>query len=169
MESDVLKFFALQRQIFGICPKCQDFFRLSDCKIYIKKKPVADWMDKITLEEDRLDDAEEKLEEKKKDLQKKAQEKGRKRAQLVVKKIDPIFTPRKLDPDDAKVIFHPIDYIVFNGMKKADSIKNIILLDRQEKGTEHRALQKSIEKVVERENYEWQTLRVQEDGKIKVE
>lgn len=169
MESDVLKFFALQRQIFGICPKCQDFFRLSDCKIYIKKKPVADWMDKITLEEDRLDDAEEKLEEKKKDLQKKAQEKGRKRAQLVVKKIDPIFTPRKLDPDDAKVIFHPIDYIVFNGMKKADSIKNIILLDRQEKGTEHRALQKSIEKVVEHENYEWQTLRVQEDGKIKVE
>ena len=169
MGSDVLKFFALQRQIFGICPKCQDFFRLSDCKIYIKKKPVADWMDKISLEEDRLDDAEEKLEEKKKDLQKKAQEKGRKRAQLVVKKIDPIFTPRKLDPDDAKVIFHPIDYIVFNGMKKADSIKNIILLDRQEKGTEHRALQKSIEKVVERENYEWQTLRVQEDGKIKVE
>ena len=169
MESDVLKFFALQRQIFGICPKCQDFFRLSDCKIYIKKKPVADWMDKITLEEDRLDDAEEKLEEKKKDLQKKAQEKGRKRAQLVVKKIDPIFTPRKLDPDDAKVIFHPIDYIVFNGMKKADSIKNIILLDRQEKGTEHRALQKSIEKVVEHENYEWQTLRVQEDGKIKIE
>lgn len=169
MESDVLKFFGLQRQIFGICPKCQDFFRLSDCKIYIKKKPVADWMDKITFEEDRLDDAEEKLGEKKKDLQKKAQEKGRKRAQLVVKKIDPIFTPRKLDPDDAKVIFHPIDYIVFNGMKKADSIKNIILLDRQEKGTEHRALQRSIEKVVERENYEWQTLRVQEDGKIKVE
>jgi len=39
----------------------------------------------------------------------------------------------------------------------------------QEKGTDHRALQKSIEKVVERENYEWQTLRVQEDGKIKVE
>ena len=32
-----------------------------------------------------------------------------------------------------------------------------------------RALQKSIEKVVEHENYEWQTLRVQEDGKIKVE
>ena len=169
MESDVVKFFALQRQIFGICPKCQDFFRLSDCKIYLKKKPVPDWMDEITLEKDRLDEVEEKLEEKKKDLQKKAQEKGRKRAQLAVKKIDPIFTPGNLNPDDAKVIFHPIDYIVFNGMKKADSIKNIILLDRQEKGTEHRALQKSIEKVVEHENYEWQTVRVEEDGKIKAE
>jgi predicted Holliday junction resolvase-like endonuclease len=168
MKSDIVKFFGLQRQIFGICPKCEDFFRLSDCKIFIKKKPLADWMDRITLEENRLDGFEEKLEEKKKDLQEKAQEKGRKRAQLAVKKIDPVFTPHKLNPDDAKVIFHPIDYVVFDGMKK-ESIKNIILLDREEKGTDHRALQKSIEKVVEHENYEWQTLRVQEDGKIKVE
>ena len=169
MESDVVRFFALQRQIFGICPKCQDFFRLSDCKIFLKKKPVPDWMDKITFEEDSLDEAEKKLEEKKKDLQKKAQEKGRKSAQLAVKKIDPIFTPRKLNPDDAKVIFHPIDYIVFNGMKAPEPIKNIILLDRQAKDGNHRALQKSIERVVEQENYEWQTLRVQEDGKIKAE
>lgn len=169
MKSDVVKFFTLQGQIFGVCPKCEDFFRLSDCKIFIKKKPIPDWMDKVMLEKNRLDEIEKRLEEKKKDLQKKAQEKGRKRAQLVVKKIDPIFTPRKLNPDDAKVIFHPIDYIVFNGMKESESIKNIILLDREEKGIDHRTLQKSIERVVERENYEWQTLRVKEDGKIKVE
>ena len=169
MEADVVKFFALQRQIFGICPKCEDFFRLSDCKVYLKKKPVPDWMDEITLEKGRLDEVEEKLEEKKKDLQKKAQEKGRKRAQLAVRKVDPIFTPRKLNPDDAKVIFHPIDYIVFNGMKAPEPIKNIILLDRKEKGKDHRGLQRSIEKVVEHQNYEWQTLRVEEDGKIKVE
>jgi len=168
MKSDIVKFFGLQRQIFGVCPKCEDLFRLSDCKIFIKKKPVADWMDKITLEENRLDRLEEKLEEKKTDLQEKAREAGRKLAQRAVKKIDPDFTPNKLNPDDAKVIFHPIDYVVFDGMKK-ESIKNIILLDRQEKGTDHLALQKSIEKVVERENYEWQTLRVQEDGKIKAE
>ena len=169
MKSEVVQFFNLQRQIFGICPKCQDFFRLSDCKIFLKKKPTLDWMDNINLEKNRLDELEQKLGEKKEDLQKKAREKGRKLAQLKVKKIDPVFTPRQLDPDDAKVIFHPIDYIVFNGMKAPEPIKNIILLDREEKGTDHRALQKSIEKVIERENYEWQTLRVQEDGKIKVE
>ena len=125
-------------------------------------------MDEITLEENRLDGLEEKLEERKKDLQEKAREAGRKLAKMAVKKIDPVFTSHKLNPDDAKVIFHPIDYVVFDGMKK-ESIKNIILLDRQEKGTDHRAVQKSIERVVEQENYEWETLRVQEDGKIKVE
>jgi predicted Holliday junction resolvase-like endonuclease len=169
MKSEMVKFFSLQRQIFGICPKCEDFFRLSDCKIFMKKKPLADWMDKITLEENRLDGLEEKLEEKKKELQEQAREAGRKLAQKAVRKIDPVFTPHKLNPDDAKVIFHPIDYIVFNGMKAPEPIKNIILLDRKEKGKDHRGLQRSIEKVVGHENYEWQTLRVQEDGKIKAE
>jgi hypothetical protein len=54
-------------------------------------------------------------------------------------------------------------------MKAPEPIKNIILLDRQAKDGNHRAIQKSIEKVVERENYEWQTLRILEDGKIKTE
>jgi len=80
-----------------------------------------------------------------------------------------VFAPRKLNADDAKVIFHPIHYIVFKGMKDSDSIKGILRLDREAKDGNHRAVQKSIEKVVERENYEWQTLRVQEDGKIKAE
>ena len=59
--------------------------------------------------------------------------------------------------------------MVFKGMKDLDSIKDILLLDRETKDGNHRAIQRSIEKVVERESYEWQTLRVQEDGKIKVE
>jgi predicted Holliday junction resolvase-like endonuclease len=169
MKSDIVRFFGLQRQIFGICPNCGDFFRLSDCKIFIRKRPAPDWMDKITLQENRLTELEEKLEEKKGELQEKARGKGRRLAQKAIKKIDPVFAPRKLNADDAKVIFHPIDYIVFKGMKDNDSIKGILLLDRQAKDGNHRAIQRSIEKVVEHENYEWQTLRVQEDGRIKVE
>lgn len=169
MKSEIIKFFSLQRQIFGTCPNCGDFFRLSDGTVFLKRKPVPDWMDRIKRETERLTELEGKLEEKKGDLQEKAREKGRKQAQKAIKKIDPVFAPRRLNADDAKVIFHPIDYIVFKGMKDSDSIKGILLLDRKAKDGNHRAVQRSIEKVVERENYEWQTLRVQEDGKIKVE
>ena len=169
MESEMVKFFSLQRQIFGICPNCGDFFRLSDCNIFLKRKPVPDWMDEIKKEKERLTELEEKLEEKKGELQEKAREKGRKLAKKAIRKIDPVFAPRKLNADDAKVIFHPIDYIVFEGMKDLGSIKDILLLDREAKDGNHRAIQRSIEKVVERENYDWQTLRVQEVGKIKVE
>ena len=169
MKSDIIKFFALQRQIFSTCPKCNNLFRLSECKVYLKKKPVPDWMDKIDTEQQRLVRLEEKLEEKEEGLREKAREIGRREAQKAVKKVDKVFSPRRLNPDDAKVIFHPIDYIVFNGMKGAESIKNIVLLDRELKKSDQRTVQRSIERVVERENYEWQTLRVKEDGKIKVE
>ena len=169
MKSDILKLFTLQRQLFGVCPKCNDLFRLSDSKIYLKKKPVSDWMDELGLKSERLGRLSEKLDEKKEELRERAREKGRREAQRVIRRIDPVFTPRKLNPDDAKVIFHPIDYVVFSGMKKGSSISNIVLLDRQEKEKSHRSLQRSIERVIERDNYEWQTLRVKEDGKIKVE
>jgi predicted Holliday junction resolvase-like endonuclease len=169
MKTDITKFFELQRQIFGICPKCTEFFRLSDCKIFLKKKPIPDWKDKIDQENLRLEKLMERLEEKEEEIREKARDKGRKLAQLTIKKIDPVFAPRKLDPDDAKVIFHPIDYIVFNGMNQAKSIKNIILLDRKAKQPEHRQIQRSIQRVIDRDNYEWQTLRVRECGKIQLE
>lgn len=144
MKSDILKLFALQRQIFGVCPKCNDLFRLSDTKIYLKEKPVKDWMDKLDSEGERLNRLEEKIEEERAELQEKAREKGRKAAQLKVRKIDPIFTPRRLNPDDAKVILHPVDYIVFNGMKDQNPMKNIILLDRKTKGADYRLIQKVL-------------------------
>lgn len=169
MKADILKFFTVQRHIFGICPRSGHFFRLSDCRIFLKEKPALDWMEKLHLQGQKLDEAEIRLDTKEEELRERAREKGRRLARLAIRKIDPIFTPRKLNPDDAKVIFHPIDYIVFNGMKNAETIKNIVLLDRQAKQANQRSVQRSIERVVERGNYEWLTLRVQESGRIKVE
>lgn len=169
MKADMLRFFTVQRCIFGICPRSGQFFRLSDCRMFVKEKPASDWMEALRLQEYKLDKAETRLDAKEEELREKAREKGRRLARLAIKKIDPIFTPRKLDPDDAKVIFHPIDYIVFNGMKNGEAIENILFLDRHAKHTNQRSVQRSIERVIERGNYEWLTLRVHEDGGIKVE
>ena len=101
-------------------------------------------------------------------LRESARKKGRVQANRVVRKVDPIFTPRKLNPDDSKVIFHPVDYVVFNGMKKHD-IKNLVILDRKIKSPKNRGLQNSIRNSVEKENYEWLTLRVKRNGSISEE
>ena len=169
MKPDIARFFTLQRRIFGICPKCGNFFRLSDCRIFLKRKPALDWMDQIDLENGKLADIEQRLEDEEEQLREKEREKGRRRAQQAIKKIDPIFAPRKLEPDDAKVIFHPIDFVVFNGMNTAKSIKNIVMLDRYATQLSHRKIQKSVEKAIDRERYEWQTLRVDKEGNIEIE
>lgn len=167
-DNNLIKFFQLQRQIFGVCPHTGNVFRLSDCHIYVKTKPEPDWMQQLEASQVRIDNASEKLDEKEGDIREKAREAGRKEAMKSVKKIDNIFNPLKLNPDDSKVIFHPVDYIVFNGMKSGQ-MKNLILMDKKKQVSDDKRLQQSIAKVIEKENYEWITLRVEEDGNIKQE
>lgn len=171
MHQQTLLFFQYQRQIFGICTCCGEFFRLSDCKVYQEAKAPTDWLDKLEKDERRIDLEEEKLSEALEELKQSAREKGRNTANRMVKQVDKVFHPQKLNPDDAKVIFHPVDYVVFNGMKdnKTEGLKNILLLDGEKRSTEGKKIQKSIMKAVDKGNYEWITLRVENDGGIKEE
>ena len=172
MQKEVIEFYSSLRQIFGVCPACEEIFRVSDCKLYQKKKPAIDWMEKLENEINRLDILQEKLEEKIELAREAAREAGRKQADKLIRKIDPIFRPLKLNPNDAKVIFHPVDFIVFNGMNNNSSdtgIKNVMLLDKDDKQGEYLNIQKSLEQTVNKENYEWLTLHVEEDGSMREE
>ncbi len=171
MLSRIAAFFNLQRRIFGVCPECDEVFRLSDCTINTRAKSGKNWLDAIDAEEARLGRLEEKIEEQRAKLKEAAARKGRLAAQKQIRRIDRVFTPHHLEPDDAKVIFHPIDFVVFNGLTDKDKrpMKNIVLLDRQTTDKGHRALQKSIEQAVEKGRYEWQTLRVEQNGTIVAE
>jgi predicted Holliday junction resolvase-like endonuclease len=169
MKKDIVLFFDMGRRIFGVCPCCGTLFRLSECRISVRGKPVRDWMDMLDAEERRLDHLEERLQEKIKMIRERSREVGRRQALRSVRKLDKLFTPRKLNPDDAKVIFHPVDYVVFNGLTSGGSVRDILLLDRGASDTDHRKIQRSIEKTVEKGRYEWRTLRVGETGEIKEE
>lgn len=164
MIDDIVRFFAIQRNIFGLCPCCGEIFRLSDSRIYLRTKPEKDWMDILESKENRLNLKEEKLDEIEEALREKARAAGRRMAQRAIKKIDPIFAPRHLNADDAKVLFHPVDYVVFCGMKDSGNLREIVLLDRKAEGHKRRRVQRSIEKAVEAGKYDWLTVRVQEDG-----
>jgi len=71
---------------------------------------------------------------------------------------DPIFAPLKLNCDDSKAIFHPLDFIVFHGMKNRDKpykVTEIVLLDKAGKTGEALEVQKSIENVMRKKKFEW--------------
>jgi predicted Holliday junction resolvase-like endonuclease len=169
MTRDILEYFGIHRQIFGICPRSGEFFRLSDCKVYVKTRPKGDWLDRLHAQGAHLDEIEEMVEKKKEGLRERAHTKGRQWVSRAIRKIDPVFAPHRLNPDDAKVIFHPLDYVVFKGMNEEESIKGIVFLDRVAKSPDRRRLQQSIEKVIERKRYEWVTVRVGLDGSIEEE
>jgi predicted Holliday junction resolvase-like endonuclease len=166
MIDDIVRFFAIQRNIFGLCPCCGEIFRLSDCRVYLRTKPQRDWMDILESKDNRLNRKEEKIDEIEEALREKARASGRRMARRAITRIDPVFAPRHLNADDAKVLFHPVDYVVFCGMKDSGIVKEIVLLDRKAEVPKRRRVQRSIEKVVEAGKYDWLTVRVQNDGTI---
>lgn len=50
-----------------------------------------------------------------------------------------------------------------------NAIKQILLLDKDNKSGQYLTIQKSIEKAVQSKSYEWLTLRVDNHGKIQEE
>lgn len=169
MQKEVLEFYSSLRHIFGVCHCCGEIFRLSDCKLYQKKKPETDWKEELDKEIQRLDTLEEKILEKIEATKEAARTVGRQNADKLVRKIDKIFLPLKLNCNDCKVIFHPVDFIVFNGMNNNDGdcgIKEIMLLDKDNKSGQYLKIQKSIDYAIQTKNYDWLTLRVENNGQI---
>lgn len=160
-SSTFIGLFKAQRNIFGLCPMCGEVFRLSEIKISYKRKFPIDWYDKMLAQGEKLDEKEMKLEENLKDIREKATERA-KRVLLprLLRKVDPLFTSLGYFPQDVKAIFDPIDFVIFDGMNRAEKVKRIVFMDQQTENRGQRIIQKSIEKTIEQERYEWETIRI---------
>ena len=159
--STFIALFKAQRNIFGLCPMCGEVFRLSEIKISYKRKFPIDWYDKLLVEVEKLDEKEMKLEEKLKIIREKATEYARRiLLPKLLRKVDPLFTSLGYFPQDAKAIFDPIDFVVFDGMNRDEKVKRVVFMDQQTENRNQRVIQKSIEKTIEKERYEWETIRI---------
>lgn len=163
MSNPVVSLFALQGQIFGVCPCCDELFRLSDCDLFLRSTPPRTWLDALEEKETRLAEREDALELRLDDLRDAARGQGRHEARKLVAKLDRIFSPLRLHADDAKTICHPIDYVVFDGLNSASTVKRMVLLDREPRSKARETLQASIRLALQRGNVEWNELHVSDE------
>jgi predicted Holliday junction resolvase-like endonuclease len=168
MIKGVLDIVIAQRSIFGVCPCCERIFRMSDCAIFTRTRRPKDWMAKLDATDASLYEMEMAIEEARADLQEKARAVGRRATQQRIRRIDPIFTPLKLHADDAKILAHPVDYIVFDKMNtsEAKTPESIIFLDRERTAPHQQKLQRSMMRTIEKGQFDWLTLRVRDDQTI---
>jgi len=89
------------------------------------KRPHTE-IDKLRIEELKLDRVEERLAEIEDELREVAAKSGQRTAKKLLKKIDSIFSGAGFDPQDVKVIFNPISKIQFSDLVMA--LKEITLL-----------------------------------------
>jgi predicted Holliday junction resolvase-like endonuclease len=181
--NNLLLFIDNLQNILGLCPCCGEIFLLTNARLifterkenkskyglYLSGHKELEVMQlKIEKMQINLDKLEEKHRQVMEDIRIESREAGNTNAKRMLKKLDPIFSGRRIDPQDVKVIFDPIEYVVFNGMH-GKSIKRIELVGRKPKNKKEENIEKSINKAIEKGDYNFKVLRIDKDGNIELE
>jgi predicted Holliday junction resolvase-like endonuclease len=161
----IAKVFEELNQILLICPSCEEVIYLSEARPFLLGKQLHSEIDEIRSAELKLEKAETRLNEIEESLRMIAAESGRRAAKRLLKKIDPSFSGAGYDPQDVKVIFDPVTYLVFDGMTKS-KLNEVIFVAAEPRNKQSETLQKSIENVIKGGNYEFKVLQVDESGKV---
>lgn len=164
--------------IYGLCPCCHEIFKLSECKMQFpslqKKDDPFFQLKQFEKQVDNAYSALEKYDEKSNRAIEEAQKRARKQGQLLakrnLKKIDPIFSGRNIDPQDVKTIFDPVEFVVFNNMNSEyGQIKDIEFICLNPKSKKKELAAKSVSSAIKKGNIEFVTIRVAKDGTIDTE
>jgi predicted Holliday junction resolvase-like endonuclease len=164
------------QEILGICPCCGQIFRLVEAKFIFPQKRArsCEYLDLVALEslgdglQTGIEDAEMRFEERFEKQKEQLREQARKLVKEKMRKIDPTFTGRNIDPQDVKAIFHPVEYIVFHGMCSDRGLKRVRFVSRMPRSRVQEALVESIDVTVQRGNVEFETLHLKDDGSFAV-
>ncbi len=193
---DITKFLVLfykeQHYIFGICPCCNKIFQLSAAALFIMgKKVTLPELGEIIEEQEKLDsykdrvkllgwdfnDIQNDLSDKQEQYEKvepiytrKVVIKGRRQAVSQIKKIgmDKTFLKLNIYPKDARLLFSPVEFVVFHGMTSKDDVEKISFMSRRAKSRADEKIQSSIERTIENGNLEFVLIRADADERGKI-
>jgi predicted Holliday junction resolvase-like endonuclease len=162
------KVFDELNSILVFCPCCGEINRVSETRPYLKGAKPHTRFDQLDAESRALDRIEEKLDERLQRLREKAQERGWKKARGRLRKLDPTFYGSGLEPQDVKVIFDPVEYVVFDGMTK-NALRQVLLMGQHAANSSQERIQTSLQQTLKKGNVEFVTLRVTDNGTVEKE
>ena len=161
--------FGQLNRIMTVCPnpECGELFYLAEANPYPSLKQEKSIIDRIRAEELKLENLEEQLALAESALRQKAAKLGLRAAKKALRTIDPVFSGSGYDPQDVKVLFDPITYVVFDGLA-GRSVKQIVLLTEPAEDRETEQIHRSIESTVKAGNVDFHTMRVDGSGAVTV-
>jgi predicted Holliday junction resolvase-like endonuclease len=159
--------FGQLNRIMTLCPnpECGELFYLSEASPHPSLRHDQTIIDRIRAEEATLEKLEGQLAVAESALREKAAKSGLRAAKRVLKTIDPVFSGSGYDPQDVKVLFDPISYVVFDGLADR-SVKRIVLLSDPAEDRDTERIHRSIESTVKDGNVDFRTMRVDDAGMV---
>jgi len=165
MATSIGEIFGALGQLMTVCPSCGELFYLSEAHPYYEGHKPHSSLDKLRAEEHRLEEAAQRLDDLEGELRERAARAGLRATKRLLRKIDPIFSGSGYDPQDVKVVFDPVTYIVFDGMAQG-RVTEVHLLATPPQSRISEQVQGSIEQTVNHGNFEFRTLRVNDSGRV---
>jgi predicted Holliday junction resolvase-like endonuclease len=165
MPASISEVFGSLSQLTGVCPCCGEVFYLSEAHPYYEGQKPHSLLDKLRAQERRLEEAEQRLDDLEWKLRDRAARAGLRAAKRLLRKIDPVFSGSGYDPQDVKVMFDPVTYIVFDGMAQGE-VTEIQLLATPPQSQATALMQKTIDQAIRSGNVEFRTLRVGPEGRV---
>jgi len=99
-------------------------------------------------------------------VEKRVRRSGRKLALKKISKIDKVFSRKNIDPRDTRLIFSPVEFVVFNGMTEYRKIDSLLFLGKHPESGSQEKILNSIGKVIKHGNLEFTQIRIDETGKV---
>ena len=150
-HQEMLLFFQYQREIFGICPCCNEFIRLSDCKIYKDERKSSDWLDKLGNEERKLS-LQQLTAKKKQKIENTTQSVN---MGFILERLAPVLEEFRFNKNDCRSLFDPIDYVIFDGLHKNGKVQKIFFIDIKSGAAKLKKNQKAIKTKIEEKKVEF--------------
>ncbi|MEK6816175.1 MAG: Holliday junction resolvase-like protein [Nanoarchaeota archaeon] len=183
----VLLFYKEQRFIFGICPCCGKIFQLIDCAMFFGAKRMRiDELDAVFEKGAEVHEAREDLESKEGDLyglqddiealeseyeekvqpiiERKYKVEGRKQALTRIRRIDKVFTKKKIDPRDLRLIFDPVEYVAFKGLTDGEEVSSVVFFAKAPLNRIQEKVVKSIARTIRNGDYEFTLIKINDSG-----
>ena len=153
------------RKIYGFCPCCDEPFRLSDVELFLRARPPVTDFDRMHAAVERLNRKIERFDEKEQQIREKAKDLGRRAARRRIRAIAPFLRVQEIEPADVKVLFDPVEYVVFRNLRDR-ACSAVDFVDHPPESKARELVIKSIQDTLRAGNIEWHTYRVSDDGNI---
>jgi predicted Holliday junction resolvase-like endonuclease len=170
MVDNILELFQSFRTILCVCPHCGDILRLSDLHLKYKGEAPRTWLDTYESKLRRLEEQQEGFKKEEKKLHKAAIERGHDKVPAMISQcIDEDMARLNYNPYDIKPLFHPVDFVVFNGLSFKGEVEDVTFLSKKTSNDVLNKIRSSLNRSLDKNRYEWQVARVTIDGKVSLE
>jgi len=164
MSASLVDAFQDLKTILCVCPCCGELVRASDLHLSYKGKAPKTWLDKYDAELQRLEARRAAFEVK--GIRDRAVARGRLQTISRVNScLEPGLAICNFNPYDIKALYHPADFVVFDGLDYKE-LNKIVFLDSKRRGD---SVQKSLKSSIKEGSYDWRLARVTEIGGVEFE